>query len=1196
MSSRGRIAELVTIPQEMTPPSQAVDRSERTLELARMYRARRALVQQHLRGFGVPEAALEDALHDVFMIAFRRLAVFDTRRGSMRAWLVGIAWRVAAAHRRRREHVALPCDEDVASDLPDPEAYAARSEAAVVLDRLLNSLPPEQAAAFVLAELEGLQCREIAEQWNIAPATAYTRVARARVKLRAELERARQGRRPWWAVLFVPARESSGFTLAAAFVSVRMLIGIVAALVVLGGAWWWLSGETHGRASTVTDAPPIATDTQTADRFVRTSADGGSEFGPRGERASIAGKVHAVSGAVIAGAEVCAWPEVSEHGTPTPTCTRSSASGNYRIVGIPPSRYRMAASARGFAPGEAAATTARGTSSLTLHAGEERKGIDIALIPGGVELRGVVSDVFGGVVEGARIIIRQHSHQPRIEGRNSGPVVPVHATTAADGTFVTWVARGDLELDAVAEGYGHASTRMRAPGPTVSISLLPESTLSGIVVDRATRAPVAGARVVLRSWSETNSTEETATFSDDDGRFEIEGLVPGRYRPVAYADGLHGESATSHVLELGESKDDIVIEMIAAASLHAKVVVAPKRTPCPSGSVMLWDHRAEIVRTAVISPGGIVEFPALVPGEYGIAVSCDDHDSSTVPTQVAVADGEATEVVWTVEQGKAIHGHVLDARGRPIAGQVIAIPASAGPDGAPRWAAIGTDGRYALQGLAPGEYSLSVDSDGPDLEVRTTIIDRDVVVDFDAAPTARLVGTVVRGGKPAPGVTVIAAPGELWTENRTFATDDGSFSFETLAPGRYAVKARDDLGNESAVQRVVLSANRDADAIAIAMPEPLAIRGVVLDEDGGALRDALVSARATSSMTTEASRRAEIRAAKAGGPGTTLTDARGAFVLSGVAAGETYTVLAQRRGGGSATRDGVRAGDHARLEMTAAATVRGTVRAQSGPSAMWVEMYADGGLVHRESFVLDSGSFEIDDIDPGEYDLRVIAPEGRGKVRVVAKAGASTKVELELVPNRTIRGRFVDLETSEPLAGVWALTTEQGVSPQRIAIAAERAIQTRTPGLLTGPDGVFTARDVPPTTVTLLALSAGFQYEALDDVMEAMLVPQSQDEGGIIDFPIAKQRLPWAAVPADLGFELRQVPLACDQTPTVTKISDPTIAKGLAVGDEIITVDGHDVTDLRCFLVRALMRVPEGTTLEFGLKRGETVRVTARAP
>ncbi len=195
----------------MTPPSQAVDRSERTLELARMYRARRALVQQHLRGFGVPEAALEDALHDVFMIAFRRLAVFDTRRGSMRAWLVGIAWRVAAAHRRRREHVALPCDEDVASDLPDPEAYAARSEAAVVLDRLLNSLPPEQAAAFVLAELEGLHCREIAEQWNIAPATAYTRVARARVKLRAELERARQGRRPWWAVLFLPARGSSGF-------------------------------------------------------------------------------------------------------------------------------------------------------------------------------------------------------------------------------------------------------------------------------------------------------------------------------------------------------------------------------------------------------------------------------------------------------------------------------------------------------------------------------------------------------------------------------------------------------------------------------------------------------------------------------------------------------------------------------------------------------------------------------------------------------------------------------------------------------------------------------------------------------------------------------------------------------------------------------------------------------------------------
>lgn len=107
------------------------------------------------------------------------------------------------------------------------------------------------------------------------------------------------------------------------------------------------------------------------------------------------------------------------------------------------------------------------------------------------------------------------------------------------------------------------------------------------------------------------------------------------------------------------------------------------------------------------------------------------------------------------------------------------------------------------------------------------------------------------------------------------------------------------------------------------------------------------------------------------------------------------------------------------------------------------------------------------------------------------------------------------------------------------------------------------------------------------------LVPQSQPPGEIVDVVLAKPRLSWEAAAGDLGFQLRQVPLACDETPSVATIDDATIAAGLVVGDAIVTVDGHDVTDLRCYLVRALLRVPPGTAVELGLARGETVRVTA---
>ena len=39
----------------------------------------------------------------------------------------------------------------------------------------------------------------------------------------------------------------------------------------------------------------------------------------------------------------------------------------------------------------------------------------------------------------------------------------------------------------------------------------------------------------------------------------------------------------------------------------------------------------------------------------------------------------------------------------------------------------------------------------------------------------------------------------------------------------------------------------------------------------------------------------------------------------------------------------------------------------------------------------------------------------------VAREGATTSIDIELVPNRTIRGRFVDLEDGSPRADLWAV-------------------------------------------------------------------------------------------------------------------------------------------------------------------------------
>jgi hypothetical protein len=50
----------------------------------------------------------------------------------------------------------------------------------------------------------------------------------------------------------------------------------------------------------------------------------------------------------------------------------------------------------------------------------------------------------------------------------------------------------------------------------------------------------------------------------------------------------------------------------------------------------------------------------------------------------------------------------------------------------------------------------------------------------------------------------------------------------------------------------------------------------------------------------------------------------------------------------------------------------------------------------------------------------------------------------------------------------------------------------------------------------------------------------------------------------------------------------------VSAGEAVLAIDGHDVTDRRCYLAEALLQVPPGTKLELTLAEGRTVTVTAR--
>jgi RNA polymerase sigma-70 factor (ECF subfamily) len=137
-------------------------------------------IWRSLRRLGVPEVDADDCAQQVFLVASRKLD--DIVVGCERPFLFSTALRVASDARRarsRRREVFEDVDEPRDS-APNPEQIAEQKRARALLDEVLDSLPMELRAVFVLFELEELPSGEIAEVLALPIGTVASRLRRAR--------------------------------------------------------------------------------------------------------------------------------------------------------------------------------------------------------------------------------------------------------------------------------------------------------------------------------------------------------------------------------------------------------------------------------------------------------------------------------------------------------------------------------------------------------------------------------------------------------------------------------------------------------------------------------------------------------------------------------------------------------------------------------------------------------------------------------------------------------------------------------------------------------------------------------------------------------------------------------------------------------------------------------------------------------
>jgi RNA polymerase sigma-70 factor (ECF subfamily) len=164
-------------------------------EFSAAYREHVDFVWRVLARRGVAAAELEDATQEVFVVAHRRWGAWD-EQSSLRAWLYGVACRVASTHhrgrrRQQRKHdsmLARPAEPGLDVWLEDRDRLAALAQA-------IEDLEPEQREIFVLADLESMTVPVIAELLGSNINTIYSRLRRARARIvRAMAER--EGSKP----------------------------------------------------------------------------------------------------------------------------------------------------------------------------------------------------------------------------------------------------------------------------------------------------------------------------------------------------------------------------------------------------------------------------------------------------------------------------------------------------------------------------------------------------------------------------------------------------------------------------------------------------------------------------------------------------------------------------------------------------------------------------------------------------------------------------------------------------------------------------------------------------------------------------------------------------------------------------------------------------------------------------------------
>lgn len=524
--------------------------------------------------------------------------------------------------------------------------------------------------------------------------------------------------------------------------------------------------------------------------------------------------------------------------------------------------------------------------------------------------------------------------------------------------------------------------------------------------------------------------------TDEAGRFRLGELPAGAGRLVA----RHQEWAPSEPLPFdlapGEGRDGLELTLRRGGTLVGEVF--DKHGRPQSGRpihVMRMDESGQPRQTTSDADGrfrlehlapGMVQVMAQ-PGREAIEGALGGEERPgplefmklLEMESAEIVEGETTTVVLGAPPRAPVRVFgVVTRAGQPLSGgTVLALPEGRGLLAGMEPARIESDGRYELVLEEPGDVVFVVsrgEFDFGGFEFHETVPEVEALrLDLEL-PGGRIAGRILGpAGEPLSGQRVRLrrshgppSIGSLGSRSAIRSGADGSFVLEDLAAGRYVLEAGGGVTNgvrygTRVLGDLLLEEDGALEGIEIELPRAGALAGVVVGQDGSAVRGASVYVRDAGGLPL------------AGAFGV-QTDDSGRFLVEGLAPGE---VTVGARAGSRAAREVgpllVREGAPSEVELVLEEGTVLRVIAEDGegrPLRATVSVRDEAGRelsgivspeAMRDLFAngISSRERRVGPLAPGRYVVTVTHPDGRVEDRTVRLVGR---------PERIVRIRFRD--------------------------------------------------------------------------------------------------------------------------------------------------------------------------------------------